>query len=246
MRDVNALNLSQPYSDQVQTPNEEMTGRPSQVAGIPTPDYILNGEIPADRITKGEYKGTNPTLKPTPPAHQPVASSTPPTASAPSDRDPDTAQENEMSKDWLESTSEVDPKHTLNCGDRVFYIDYHYKKGPRRWRAGIIIQRKQEYYYSHGRRTSHGYDIYDVENCTHVTRTRKDIRKYRPSKMERLAMEQINKNLGEIRAEYFKNRDFIGKGFKIPPEFELKGYNDENCYFVNINFRLGTKKYLVI
>ena len=70
MRDVNALNLRQPYSDQVQTPNEEMTGRPSQVAGIPTPDYILNGEIPADRITKGEYKGTNPTLKPTPPAPQ--------------------------------------------------------------------------------------------------------------------------------------------------------------------------------
>ena len=101
MRDVNALNLSQPYSDQVQTPNEEMTGRPSQVAGIPTPDYILNGEIPADRITKGEYKGTNPTLKPTPPANQPVAGSTPPTAPAPSDRDPDTAQENEMSKDWF-------------------------------------------------------------------------------------------------------------------------------------------------
>ena len=40
-------------------------------------------------------------------------------------------------------------------------------------------------------------------------------------------MEQINKNLGEIRAEYFKNRDFIGRGFKIPPEFELKGYDDE-------------------
>ena len=45
--------------------------------------------------------------------------------------------------------------------------------------------------------------------------------------MERLAMEQINKNLGEIRAEYFKNRDFIGRGFKQPPEFELKGYDDE-------------------
>ena len=55
LREVNALNLSQPYSDRVQTPNEEMTGRPSQVAGIPAPDYILNGKIPADRITKGEF-----------------------------------------------------------------------------------------------------------------------------------------------------------------------------------------------
>ena len=96
MRDVNALNLSQPYSDQVQTPNEEMTGRPSQVTGIPTPDYILNGEIPADRITKGEYKGTNPTIKPTPKAPQPVADSAPLAAPALSDSDPDTAQENEM------------------------------------------------------------------------------------------------------------------------------------------------------
>ena len=85
----------------------------------------------------------------------------------------------------------------------------------------------KEYYYSFGRRTAHGYDIYDVENCTHVTRTRKDIRKYRQNKMERLAMEQINKNLGEIREEYFKNKDFIGPGFKTPPEFILKGYDDE-------------------
>ena len=45
--------------------------------------------------------------------------------------------------------------------------------------------------------------------------------------MERLAMEQINKNLGEIREEYFKNKAFIGPGFKVPPEFELKGYDDE-------------------
>ena len=74
----------------------------------------------------------------------------------------------------------------------------------------------------------HGYDIYDVENCTHVTRTRKDIRKYRPTKMEREAMEQINENLGLIRTEYYKNQKFISAGeFKIPPEFELKGYDDE-------------------
>ena len=45
--------------------------------------------------------------------------------------------------------------------------------------------------------------------------------------MEREAMEQINKNLGEIRSEYYKNKDFIGRGFKTPPEFMLKGYDDD-------------------
>ena len=227
MRDINALNLSQPYTNKLQTPNEEMTGRPSPVAGIPVPDHIYNGKIPADRITKGEYKGTNPALKPTPLA--PTSSTDKPESNpaATTDTDPDTALENSESQDWEESTSELNPKQTLNCGDRVFYIDFTLRKGPRRWRAGIIIQRKQEYYYSHGRREAHGYDIYDVENCTHVTRTRKDIRKYKPGKMERKVMEQINKNLGEIRTEFYKNEKFISEGVHAPPEFELKGYNNE-------------------
>ena len=132
-----------------------------------------------------------------------------------------------MSKDWLEKTSETNPTTHLECGDRIYYIDYHIKKGPRRWRRSIIIQRKQEYAYANrARRTAHGYDIYDIENCTHVTRTRKDIRKYRPTKMEREAMEQINRNLASIREEYEKNKEFIGKGFKLPPEFILDGYDD--------------------
>ena len=45
--------------------------------------------------------------------------------------------------------------------------------------------------------------------------------------MERQAMEQINKNLGEIRELFYKNKQFIGRGYKAPPEFELKGYDDE-------------------
>jgi hypothetical protein len=221
MRDINALKHSQPYSDRVQTPNEEMTGRPSQVAGIPSPDYILNGEIPAHRITKGEYKGTNPTYKSAP---QPTAPEQPQTETAPTDTDPDTAEENEMSKDWLEKTSESNPTAHLECGDRIYYIDYHYKKGPRKWRRGIIIQRKQEYAYANrARRTAHGYDIYDIENCTHVTRTRNDIRKYRPTKMEREAMEQINRNLALIREEYEKNKECIGKGFRLPSSMNSGG-----------------------
>ena len=222
LREVNALNLSQPYSHRVQTPNEEMTGRPSQVSGIPTPDHILDGKIPADRITKGEYRGTNPNL----PQDKPQDKS--PEGTNPTDLDPDTAAENEMSKDWTEPVSDRELKNSLDCGDRVFFIDYHFQKGPRRWRTGIIIQRKKEFFYHDSKRTAHGYDIYDVENCTHVTRTRKDIRKYRPGKMERETMEQINENLAKIRHEYLKNKKFISPGeFKVPPLFELKGYDNE-------------------
>ena len=79
---------------------------------------------------------------------------------------------------------------------------------------------KKEFNYYSTRRTAHGYDIYDVENCTHVTRTRNDIRKFKHGKMERIAMEQINENLGKIRHEYMKNRKFVSPGeFKIPPIF---------------------------
>lgn len=35
MRDINALNLSQPYDNRTHTPNEEMTLRKSPVNGIP-------------------------------------------------------------------------------------------------------------------------------------------------------------------------------------------------------------------
>ena len=44
--------------------------------------------------------------------------------------------------------------------------------------------------------------------------------------MEREAMEQINRNLASIREEYEKNKEFIGRGFKLPPEFILDGYDD--------------------
>ena len=44
--------------------------------------------------------------------------------------------------------------------------------------------------------------------------------------MEREAMEQINRNLASIRKEYEKNKEFIGRGFKLPPEFILDGYDD--------------------
>ena len=40
--------------------------------------------------------------------------------------------------------------------------------------------------------------------------------------MERQAMEQINKNLGEIRELFYKNKQFIGRGYKAPPSSNSK------------------------
>ena len=40
-------------------------------------------------------------------------------------------------------------------------------------------------------------------------------------------MERANKYLAEMREEFMKNKQFIGPGFKVPPEFKLKGYDDE-------------------
>ena len=39
-------------------------------------------------------------------------------------------------------------------------------------------------------------------------------------------MEQANKHLAEMRAEFMKNEKFIGPGFEVPPEFDLEGYVD--------------------
>ena len=64
----------------------------------------------------------------------------------------------------------ANPTEELTCGDRVYYVD-HQSKGYGRWRKGIILQRKTDYEYTDGFRRTHGYDIYNVENCTTVSRT---------------------------------------------------------------------------
>ena len=67
MRDINALNLSQPYDGRLLTPNEEMTGRQSLVNGIPATEEKMNSKITdysPRRIEKGEHKGTNPNFAP--------------------------------------------------------------------------------------------------------------------------------------------------------------------------------------
>ena len=107
-----------------------------------------------------------------------------------------------------------------------FVID-HQKvvKGPGRWRTGVIIKRKQDYKYSTGVYEAHGYDIYDVENCTTVTRTREDIRKYKHTKIERELLEVAHKHLHAMRKEFLKNDRFHNEGSDAPVEFEMSDYD---------------------
>ena len=112
----------------------------------------------------------------------------------------------------------------MTCGDRVYYLD-HQAKGSDRWRRGIILQRKADYVYSSGIYRSHGYDIYDIKNCTTVSRTRQDIRKYKHTKIEREILERDNKHLAEMRREFLKNNNFQNPRMEKPVKFETKDYD---------------------
>ena len=135
-----------------------------------------------------------------------------------------TKEENAKSRNWVE-TINGNYGETLTCGDRVYYIDPQ-EKGAKRWRKGIILQRKADYVYKSGIRRSHGYDIYDIENCTTVSRTRHDIRKYKHTKIERTILERANKHLAEMREEFLKNDGFQNSRFESPVEFEISDYDD--------------------
>ena len=67
MRDINALNLSQPYNNKTFTPMEEMFGRASLVNGIPMTEEIhkdlVDNDLMADKIQKVEDRGSNPMFK---------------------------------------------------------------------------------------------------------------------------------------------------------------------------------------
>ena len=149
-----------------------------------------------------------------------------PASKTPSSQDAhkQTQEERELSKDWVEK---IHSRHgeTLTCGNRVFYVDPQ-GKGSKRWRTGIILQRKQDYIYSSGVRRSYGYDIYDIENCTTVSRTRQDIWKYKHTKIEREILEKANKHLVDMRREFMKNGHFRSQYTQPPVEFEIRDYDD--------------------
>ena len=105
----------------------------------------------------------------------------------------------------------------------MYYVN-HQATGSNRWRKGIVLQRKRDYIYSTGIHRSHGYDLYDIKNCTTVSRTRQDIRKYKHTKIEREILERANKHLADMRREFLKS-DFQNPNMEKPVEFEIKDYD---------------------
>ena len=188
-----------------------MYGLTSPVNGIPMTDEavkeLVERKYMSNKIQRAEFRNSNPTLKPF----------------SNVDRHHQTREDNNLTKDWVEKIngSYGEP---LTCGDRVYYFD-HQARGSNRWRRGIILQRKADYIYSSGIYRSHGYDIYDIKNCTTVSRTRQDIRKYKHTKIEREILERANKHLAEMRREFLKNIDFQNPNIEKPVEFEIKDYD---------------------
>ena len=143
-----------------------------------------------NKIQRAEHRNSNSTLK----------------QFSPEDNHLQTKEENELSHDWVEKIN-GNYKETLTCGDRVYYIDLQ-AKGSKIWRTGIILQRKKDYEYSNGIKRAHGYHINDIKNCTTVSSTRQDIRKYKHTKVEWKLLEKANKHLAEMRREFMKNENF--------------------------------------
>ena len=126
-------------------------------------------------------------------------------------------------KQWVEKVH-ANPTEELTCGDRVYYVD-HQAKGYGRWRTGLILQRKQDYEYSSGIQRAHRYDIYNIENCTIVSKTRPDIRKFKHTKAERKILEVAHKHLSEMIKEFMRDDTFRTVNSAPPVEFELTDYD---------------------
>jgi hypothetical protein len=131
------------------------------VYGIPMTEEqhrdLVDRKYLSDKKQRSEVRNTNPILKP----------------HSKEDRHIPTEEENDLSNDLVEKVS-GSYNATLTCGDRVFYID-HQANGSNRWRKGIILQRKKDYTYSTGIYRSHGYDIYDIKNCTTENKERNQL-----------------------------------------------------------------------
>ena len=125
----------------------------------------------------------------------------------------------------MEKVHQGDYKEELSSGDRVYYVDHPRSKGVHKWRPGVIIKRKPDCEYHSGPQASHGYDIWDVEKCTTVSRTRQHIRKYKHNKVERNLMKAAHEHIKAMRREYFKpeNKDF--QGLEPPIEFTMDDYD---------------------
>ena len=193
--DLAALNTFAPTKGNKLTPFEALHGMVSPIFGMPITEENKKMLLKRDWMTKYPKRGT-------------IDSNTPLRCPDPGkcfteDMDIHTRIERNRDTDWLEKIHKS-PEHSLSSGDRV-YFSMPNVKGYGKWKSGIIMERKEDYQYADGTRSSKGFTIFDLENCKTTTRTRRDIRKYKMSKVEKELMKECVKIANKLQIEFHKN-----------------------------------------
>lgn len=166
--DIEALNHSSPYSNEIQSPFEAMYKFTPKPINLPRPEFLRTGDTTIRKNHKDErnikpygctFEGGN------------------------FDRDNQTMKERLIDKFWAERIHDRPGASLLDPGDNIYYRDRAIR-GFGRWKPGIIIDRKGED-ENNGRIIKlKGYDILDTVTGKHTTRTREDIRIRKRSRLE--------------------------------------------------------------
>ena len=211
-----ALNTSEPANGNELSPFESLHGLLSPVSGIPMTDAVK--KLLTDRKELA-YKRTlvfpdgfevNNKLgsrKKCPDFNKCLGQ----------DHDAQTRLERKYDSNWLEKIHQ-EPTENLSSGDKVYYKDPSVK-GWGRWRAGVILARKGDYVYNDGIRHANGFDIYDPETRRAVSRTRRDIRKYKMTRMEKELMDEAVDHCNKMKWEDEKSKTFQETRQQIQPDF---------------------------
>ena len=166
--DIQALNQSSPYSNDIQSPFEAMYKFTPKPIGLPKQDYLRNGDTTKRRNHKDDRN-----IKPYGCIIEEENF----------DRDSQTMKERLIDEYWMEKIHDRPGSALLDPGENIYYRDPTIK-GFGRWKPGIILERKGEE-ENNGRLIKlKGYDILDTVTGKHTTRTREDIRIKKKSRLE--------------------------------------------------------------
>ena len=166
--DIEALNHSSPYSNEIQSPFEAMFKFTPKPINIPRPEFLRNGDTTARKNRKEERN-----IKPYGCTFE----------GGSFDRDGQTMKERLIDEFWHERIHDRPGAEMLEPGENIYYRD-HAIKGFGRWKPGIILDRKGEDENNGKIIRLKGYDILDTVTGKHTTRTREDIRIRKKSRLE--------------------------------------------------------------
>ena len=191
--DIDALNICPPYDGKRLSPFESMHGFVSPANGISMTETGLRELVSREWLTDKVNTKENPLPK------------------LPEDKNNTkldkhrlTEYERIISKEWMEKIHEP-PKEKLEEGDQVFFVD-HAEKGYGRWRPGFILQRKTQYEYPSGSiHDSKGHDIWDLQTCRRISRTRADIRKCKMDKVDLEVREELLRFLEKAHKAFLRD-----------------------------------------